>query len=59
MEVIPEWHSYIDRYYVIVRHSLSQLVILPCSSILSKCIFIPFSIELSVCVAVELEIEHE
>ena len=59
MDVIPDWRMYLDRYYAIVRHSRSQLVILPCSSILCKCIFIPFNIELSVCTPIELELEHD
>ena len=27
IEIIPDWSVYLDRYYVIIRHSLSQLVI--------------------------------
>ena len=59
IEPIPNWCEYLDRYFAIIRHSLSELVILPCSSILSKCIFIPFDAERSVCTRVELEIEHD
>jgi hypothetical protein len=59
IEEIAGWNIYIDRYYAIVRHSTSELVIYPCSSIMSKCIFLPLDNDFTVCTQIELETEHD
>jgi hypothetical protein len=59
IEDIPNWKFFMDRYYSLVHHSSSQLLILPCSSIVSKCIFFQLDDNLSLCTPIELETEHD
>lgn len=59
IEEVSGWNMYIDRYYPIVRHSAFELVILPCSCIVSKCIFFELDREFSICTQIELETEHD
>ncbi|CAF1198932.1 unnamed protein product [Adineta steineri] len=59
IEDIPNWRMYIDRYYEIVRHSTSELVIFPCSFIVSKCIFFQLDDTFTICTQIELELEHD
>ncbi len=59
IEDIPNWNFYIDKYYQIIRHCTSELVIFPCSFILCKCIFVRLDESLSICTPIELETEHD
>lgn len=56
---VPNWNFYIDKYYKIIQHSTSQLIIFPCSFILYKCIFIRLDDRFSICTPIELETEHD
>jgi hypothetical protein len=59
IEEVPGWDLYIDKYYRVVRHSTFELVIFPCSSIVSKCILFQLDNEISICTQIELETEHD
>jgi hypothetical protein len=59
IEDVPNWKFYIDKYYEIIQHSTSQLIIFPCSFILYKCIFIRLDDRFSICTPIELETEHD
>ncbi len=59
IEEVSDWNIYIDKYYPIARHSTSELVIYPCSCIVSKCIFLQLDNEFTVCTQIELETEHD
>lgn len=59
IEEVSGWNLYIDKYYRVIRHSSSELSILPCSSIVSKCIFVELDDKFSLCTQIELETEHD
>ena len=59
IEEVSGWNVYIDQYYRVIRHSTFELVIYPCSCIVSKCIFFQFDNELTMCTQIELETEHD
>ena len=53
------WKTHIDKWYQIIQHSTFELVIYPCSSIMSKCIFFQLDNALTVCTQIEFELEHD
>lgn len=59
IQEIHGWNIYMDRYYTILQHSTSELLIYPCSFIVSKCIFFSLDDDLTVCTQIELETEHD
>jgi hypothetical protein len=59
IEEVSGWDMYINKYYRVVRHTTMELVIFPCSCIVSKCIVFPFDNQFSVCTQIELETEHD
>ncbi|CAF3324527.1 unnamed protein product, partial [Rotaria socialis] len=59
MEDVSGWSIYIDKYYPLVRHSIFELVIIPCSYIVSKCILFQLDREFSICTQIDLEAEHD
>ncbi|CAF1331125.1 unnamed protein product [Adineta steineri] len=59
IEEVADWNIYVDRYYRVVRHSAFELVIVPCSTIVSKCIFFQLDSEFCICTQIELETEHD
>ncbi|CAF4563307.1 unnamed protein product, partial [Rotaria magnacalcarata] len=59
MEDVSGWSIYIDKYYPLVRHSIFELVIIPCSYIVSKCILFQLDREFSISTQIDLEAEHD
>lgn len=59
IEQVKDWSMFMDKYYSILRRSMSHLVILPCSCIVSKCLFFPLNKDFLVCTPIELETEHD
>lgn len=59
IDEVPNWNMYIDKWYQIIKHSTSELVIYPCSSIIAKCIFLPIDNEFTICTKIEFEMEHD
>lgn len=56
---VSNWKKYIDKWYQIIQHSTFELVIYPCSSIMSKCIFFRLDNDFTVCTQLEFETEHD
>lgn len=59
IEDVPNWKMYMERYFSLVHHCSAELLIIPCSSIVSKCFFFSLNDDLSICTRIELETEHD
>lgn len=51
--------SYLDKFYSMIYHSKSKMMIYSCCYIQSKCILIQYDDVYSFCTPVELELEHD